>query len=111
MSTIALDFLTHLEERETRLLTWGFVDGGFTLDELELLADEFVLENDETGTLTGADLVKELRDRALLLDVDDGMAVRHRTRMAETVRLLARLRQLFPKHQGGRLGAGADAGR
>ena len=45
--------------REARLLTWGFVDGGFALDELEMLADEFP-DNDETGALTGADLSKTL---------------------------------------------------
>ena len=27
MSDLALDFLTHIESREARLLGWGFVDG------------------------------------------------------------------------------------
>lgn len=99
MSELALDFLSVLEEREARLLAWGFVDGAFDPAELEDLAEEYVLKHDETGTLTGTDLTRSLRDRALLLDVEDGGARRHRTRMAETVRLAARLRQLFPKHR------------
>src|SRR4051794_7210317 len=99
MSDIVLDFLSLLEEREARLLTWGFVDGAFESGELEDLADAYVLDHDDTGTLTGAELIRRLRDRALVLDVEDGGARRHRTRMAETVRLAARLRQLFPKHR------------
>jgi hypothetical protein len=100
MADLGLDFLTMIESRETRLLAWGYVEGGFTLDELTALGDEFVLDHDRTGEATGDDLVAELRSRALLLDVDDGTVVRYRSRMAETVRLLARLRQLFPRHQG-----------
>ena len=64
------------------------------------LGDEFALDHDRSGDATGDDLVAELRRRALLLDVDDGTAVRYRSRMAETLRLLARLRQLFPRHRG-----------
>ena len=98
MNDIALDFLTSLEAREARLLTWGFVDGGF-LDEVIELADRFVIERDETGTMTGAELVRSLRQQAVLLEVRAGGPFIYRTRMAETVRLLSRLRQLFPKHQ------------
>src|SRR3954447_13395842 len=91
MSTIDLDFLTLLEEREVRLLSWGYVDGGFEADELEALADQYTLQHDASGTLTGKDLVVLLRDRALVLEVDDGTDIRYRTWMAETVRLFARL--------------------
>jgi hypothetical protein len=100
MTGVALDFLTAIESREARLLAWGYVEGGFTLDELVALGDEFALDHDRTGEITGDDLVDELRRRALLLDVDDGIVVRYRSRMAETIRLLARLRQLFPRHRG-----------
>src|SRR3954447_4851612 len=99
MSALALDFLTALEQREMRLLAWGYVDNAWRASELADLADEFVLEHDETGVVTGADLVEELRSRALLLAVDGGLGESFRTRMAETVRLFARLRQLFPKHR------------
>jgi hypothetical protein len=99
MSELELDFLSLLEEREARLLSWGYVDGAFEKSELEELAEGFVLDHDETGTLTGADLLNSLRRRGLLLEVDDGIGICSRTRMAETVRLAARLRQLFPKHR------------
>lgn len=100
MTDLVLDFLTFLEQRETRLLAWGYVDGGFDLPEVQDLADDFALEHDTSGALTGHEVVQRMRDRALLLEIDDGTGRRYRTRMAETVRLLARLRQLFPKHQG-----------
>lgn len=99
MSDLALDFLTALEQREMRLLAWGYVDNAWTADEIAILADEYVLKHDDTGVVSGADLVAELRSRALLLSVDGGLGHSLRTRMAETVRLLARLRQLFPKHR------------
>src|SRR4051794_10337265 len=99
VSDLALNFLTALEQREMRLLAWGYVDNAWRSSELADLADEFVLEHDETGVVTGAVLVEELRARALLLAVDGGLGEAFRTRMAETVRLFARLRQLFPKHR------------
>jgi hypothetical protein len=99
VSELALDFLTALEQREMRLLAWGYVDNAWTADEIADLADGFVLENDESGVVSGSDLIKELRSRALLLAVDGGLGELFRTRMAETARLLARLRQLFPKHR------------
>ena len=43
-----------------RLLGWGYVDNAWTTDELSDLADEFVLEHDDTGVVSGADLVEEL---------------------------------------------------
>lgn len=99
MTTLALDFLTSLEQREVRLLGWGYVDGSWSRDELIDLADEFVIANDKTGLVTPAQVIEELRSRALLLAVDGGAGKTFRTRMAETVRLLSRLRQLFPKHR------------
>src|SRR4051812_23560572 len=99
MRRLEVQFLSLLEEREARLLTWGYVDGGFERAELEHLAEDFVLDHDETGTVTGAELIRALRDQGLLLEVDDGTSLRLRTRMAETVRLAARLRQLFSKHR------------
>jgi hypothetical protein len=97
----ALEFLTALEEREMRLLTWGYVDNAWSADEIADLAEAFVLEHDETGVLSGHDLIEALRSEALLLSVDGGLGESFRTRMAETVRLFARLRQIFPKHRDG----------
>jgi hypothetical protein len=101
VSSLALDFLTHIESREARLLGWGFVDGSFTLEELIGLGDLYAIAHDESGAATGVDLVAELRARALLLEVPqaDGTFV-YRSRAAEAIRLLARLRQLFPRNRG-----------
>ena len=82
-----------------RLLGWGYVDAAWSSDELSELADEFVIAHDESGLVTPAELIGELRARALLLVVDGGAGRQFRTRMAETIRLLSRLRQLFPKHR------------
>src|SRR5262249_6735743 len=94
-----LDFLTSLEQREMRLLGWGYVDSSWSAEELDELADEFVIEHDRSGLVTSAELLAELRARALLLPVDGGAERQFRTRMAETIRLLSRLRQLFPRHR------------
>lgn len=98
MSGPALNFLSSLEEREARLLCWGYVDGGFRREEVVDLAERWALRHDTTGRLNGDSLVADLERSGLLLEVDTGRDVLHRTRMAETVRLAARLRQLFPSH-------------
>src|SRR4051794_12330409 len=100
MTSVPTEFLNRLERQEAALLAWGYVDAGFSRRELDASADEFVLVHDETGTLTGADVVSELLERRLIVEVDAGATTLMRTRMAETVRLLARLRQLFPRHTG-----------
>ncbi len=91
----AWQLLGKLEEREARLLAWGVVDGAFTPEEMEEVARDFA------GTLDGNvewdALVAELLDQRLLVRMRIGGREVVRTRMAETVRLFARLRQLFPK--------------
>lgn len=88
------DFLTELERQEARLLSWGVVDGGFTRSEVEDLAREFLEERDAEET--PEELLRELQKRRLLFPFRVGSEPLYRTRMAETIRLLARLRQLFP---------------
>lgn len=91
------EFLGRLEAEEEKLLTWGVVDGGFSRDEVEELAQGFL---DEKGSAeSSASLIKELRDRRLLFDLNLGTRRVYRTRMAESVRLFARLRQLFPNRR------------
>lgn len=87
-------FLSDLENREAKLLTWGFVDGGFSTDEIHGLAADYM----DTSGISGAaeDLIEEMVARRLLFEFgSDGRRV-WRTRMAEGVRLFARLRQIFP---------------
>jgi hypothetical protein len=99
----AADFLNGLEARESRLLAWGLVDGSFDEDELADLAEDFLNERKLWSEFPEpVDLVDYLLDRRLLFSFVDGTRSRYRTRMGETIRLLARLRQLFPQHRDGR---------
>lgn len=86
--------LDKLEHIEARLLTWGIVDGAFTPEELQREA-ELVLAADG-GDYDPYDLLDVLRDRGLLFRFSTQGRDVWRTRMGETVRLLVRLRQLFP---------------
>lgn len=90
-----------IEEKEAKLLVWGLVDGRFSRSELDdviypLL--ECALEQGVEGFYDAGDVIKALINRALLFESDDHPYPGYRSRMAETVRLTFRLRQLFPKH-------------
>jgi hypothetical protein len=97
-NALALNFLDDLEQRESRVLTWGLVDGFFGEDEVEALANEFLqraaASGEETPFDSGWDMVEALLDERLLWKIPG--EPRYRTRMAETIRLLARLKQIFP---------------
>lgn len=98
IDTFALDFLDDLEQRESRVLTWGLIDGYFGEDEIESLADDFLSKVISSGKQvpfsSGWDVVEALLDQKLLWKLPG--EARYRTRMAETIRLLARLKQIFP---------------
>lgn len=97
-----LEFLNSLERAESRLLTWGLVDGSFGSDEIADLCETFLEDNDLWNEYGDEEQFQEgLEDIGLLYGFRDGMRQRYRTRMGETLRLLARLRQLFPKHMQG----------
>lgn len=90
------ELLSILERKESRLLTWGFLDGSFSVEEIVEtfreaggnLADQF----EDWVSETGPELFVDNLAEAHLLVRANG---RYRTRFAETVRLLARLRQRF----------------
>jgi len=90
-----LDFLGELERAEATLLSWGIVDGFFSQDELQERASRFLERMDSHAFEDPQGLLDWLENERLLWPVhgEDG---RYRTRMAETLRLLARLRQIFP---------------
>lgn len=92
--------LDEIEQREARLLSWGLVDGFTPHGDLVALIDEVLGAWRAPTAFNTADAVIEaLRARALLFDIaDDGQE--WRSRMAESVRLAFRLRQLFPQHSG-----------
>ena len=101
----ALVFFDSLERAENALLAWGVVDSFFAEEELVERADNFLdaLPPSSRSYDTGSDLVSALLDAHLLWEIP-GKAGRYRTRMAETVRLFTRLRQIFSN-------AAADAWR
>jgi hypothetical protein len=83
--------LTRLELRESELLAWGIVDSAWTTEEFDTLVTQ--------GLIPGInlhDLKRELLERALVIKTPAGC---YRTRMAETLRLLSKLRQLFPQQR------------
>lgn len=98
--------LDQIEDRETRLLSWGIVDAYFAEDELHELIDGRIEEALAAGFeefLSARQVVAELLQLQWITVVEVGGGESgYRSRMAETVRLLARLRQLFPKHSGDR---------
>src|SRR3954470_1760388 len=98
MSDLLLEFLTSIEALEARLLCWGYVDGGLSREEIIDRGDAWAIERDTTMTLTGTSMLEALERRGLILRVETGTSTVYRSRMAETVRLAARLRQMFGQH-------------
>lgn len=94
LDILAGEFLNLLEEQEAKFLTWGFVDGGFSEDEIYEQAESFLIRPGEG--ITADELVEEMLNRRLLFELNLGGKKVWRTRMAEAVRLFARLRQIFP---------------
>ena len=103
MDTV-LEILGAIERSEARLLSWGLVDGSFGEDELLQTIEEQLERQPQAppsaGELDAEDAFEELLRRQLVVRTPEQPG-RYRSRMAETVRLLARLRQLFPKHSDG----------
>jgi hypothetical protein len=93
----AVDFLGQLERAEVALLSWGLVDGFFSRPELEDRAEQFLSARTDAAYASGADLIDSLIAEHLLWRLPN--QERYRTRMAEAVRLFARLRQIFPDKQ------------
>jgi hypothetical protein len=93
-----------IEEREAKLLAWGIVDGFFSQSELFGIIDPIIDQALSEGIevfLSADEVLIELLSRKWIAEVPiSGESIGFRSRMAETVRLLQKLRQLFPKHAG-----------
>jgi hypothetical protein len=86
MTIDALDLLDAIERREMLSLTWGYVDGSMSRAEaLRLLTNK-----DESIDVEA--LLDDLIGRRLVIETPQR---RIRSRFAESIRLLTRLRQLF----------------
>lgn len=96
-----LHVLDQVEQQEARLLAWGLVDAFLSRDDLGAIIDDAL---DGPAGATGisfyevASVIQALLDQTLLFDVGEEAGERYRSRMAEGVRLMFRLRQTFPKH-------------
>src|SRR4051812_15696932 len=90
--------LDMVEDKESQLLSWGLTTGYFSYEELEDLADHVLTELESDSGLTSDDVIAALVEQALLVREHGPGGERYRSRMAEGVGLLARLRQLFPRH-------------
>lgn len=102
--------LDELEQIEARALVWGLVDNALDTAEVDdalrhILAEErnVALRQDPACSIaTARDLRELLVSLGMLFEVPGPIEgdLLWRTRMAEGVRLIARLRQLFPQHAG-----------
>ena len=107
---IVMRALDEVEAIEAVSLSWGIVDTKISQDELDVI----ILEarrwaQEKTGdfsSLTRDVILGELRNRGLVRLFGSGPDIPisknyYRSRMAETVRLIFKLRQLFPRHSNG----------
>lgn len=100
---ILVTALDQIEQQEAKLLTWGLVDGHITFPEVHeiigsLLRDPKLAEGSSFSDTN--EVVDELIRRRLIFDVGQTAGLQYRSRMAEGVRLIFRLRQLFHRHDG-----------
>jgi len=92
---LKLEFLSELERKEAELLSWGVVDGFFTEDELLELISAYLEERDTDDVYDDeSEVLDVLRDEALVFELP-GSESHYRSRMAEGIRLLFRLRQIL----------------
>lgn len=82
--------LDAIEAKEELSLRWGDVDASLSRDELLALASQTLPAGD------GEELIETLLERVLVVEFDVGGLPRYRSRFAEAMRLLTRLRQIFP---------------
>ncbi|MBD3920999.1 DEAD/DEAH box helicase [Paenibacillus sp. PR3] len=89
--------LNYIETKETELLSWGFVEGGLSETNLELFIEEWI---GLTGSnFTVDELLSDLYKEGLMYEIHGRKGLIWRSRMAETIRLMARLRQWRHYHK------------
>jgi DEAD/DEAH box helicase/Helicase conserved C-terminal domain len=93
LNELIRDFLDNLENKEVQLLSWGIVDGGFSEAEIQEFAEDFLDKCDSDIDIW--DFINEIIERKLLFEFNIKGNRLLRTRMAESVRLFVRMRQLF----------------
>ena len=86
--------LDEVEQLEFLSLTWGYVDGSISQEEMLAMATRVI--SNSGAALPPADLVETLVEGSLLFEFQGDGGYRFRSRFAEGVRLLTRLKQLLP---------------
>lgn len=94
MEPIYLRLLDEIERKELQSLMWGYVDGSLSRESALRLSKQIVKAADISDD--PEDLLEALIERGLVFEVNGD---RIRSRIAETVRLLSRLKQLFAADQ------------
>jgi hypothetical protein len=108
--TLVEGALDALEQREAKVLVWGLVDAALNIEEVfELLNSVFesekyrnITSQSDCTIFDSGQLLQKLRELGLIFEVPSrrlDTTQRWRTRMAEGLRLLSRLRQLMPRHR------------
>ena len=99
---LTLQFLDYLEVQVLDCLTWGSLDTSLDEDGVLVCAQDFLRNygsKESLGTTplpTANELFQALKETQLLFEFELGdCEKRYRTRMAETLRLIVRLKQLF----------------
>lgn len=90
---LLLAFIDHLEEKELKLLTWGMVDYRFTATDIEREYEIFFGTN---PPMAFNEFKDELVKKHFLFQFSGD---NYRSRTAEIVRLISRLKQLLDKHK------------
>lgn len=78
-----------------RSLRWGYVDGSLSEQDLDVLARD--IANADGASTDPIELVEWMVERCLLFESPGDGGYRYRSRFAEGVRLLTRLKQLLPR--------------
>ena len=87
--------LAAIERRELRSLRWGYVDGSLSETDMDALAQDIATSSGAADDPT--ELVEWMVERCLLFESPTDGGYRYRSRFAEGVRLLTRLKQLLPR--------------
>jgi ATP-dependent helicase Lhr and Lhr-like helicase len=93
---VAGELLSALEDLELPSLQWGVTSGMLSQDEVLTVIEDFMAGHPGDFPDEADGVLEDLLDEALLFKVPGQASARYRTRLAETLRLTARLRQLFP---------------
>ncbi len=90
--------LDMLEQKESKILSWGVTNGGFSEYEIEDLIDDFIQKAFPEEVLFSSEIKEELIAKHLLFRLpgpSPDNPVIFRTRSAETLRLLDSLKQIL----------------